>query len=44
VKGFVLKRKEEGSNELRRSYVLCGVRVVEALCCSCLTEIIKKKS
>jgi hypothetical protein len=44
VKGFVLKCKEEGSSELRRSSVLCGVRIVEALCCNCLNEIIKKKS
>jgi hypothetical protein len=44
VKGFVLKCKEEGSSELRISFVLCGVRIVEALCCNCLIEIIKKKT
>jgi hypothetical protein len=37
---LVLKSKEEGSSELRRYYVLCEVRVIEALCCNCLTEII----
>jgi hypothetical protein len=44
VKGFVLKCKEEGSSELRRSSFMCRVRFVEALCCNYLTEIIKKKS
>jgi hypothetical protein len=37
---FLLKCKEEGSSELRRSYVLCEVRVIKALCCNRLTEII----
>jgi hypothetical protein len=37
---LVLKRKEEGSSELRRSFVMCEVRVIEALCCNCLTKII----
>jgi hypothetical protein len=33
---FVLKCKEEGSSELRRS---SKVRVIEALCCNYLTKI-----
>jgi hypothetical protein len=37
---LVLKSKEEGSSKLRRSSILCEVRVIEALCCNCLTEII----
>jgi hypothetical protein len=37
---LVLKSKEEGSSELCRSFVLCEVRVIEALCYNCLTEII----
>jgi hypothetical protein len=37
---LVLKRKEEGSSELHRSFVLCEVRVIEALCCNYLTKII----
>jgi hypothetical protein len=37
---LVLKRKEEGSSEMCRSFVLCEVRVIEALCCNCLTKII----
>jgi hypothetical protein len=36
----VLKSKEEGSRELRRSFVLCEVRIIEALCCNSLTKII----
>jgi hypothetical protein len=36
---LMLKSKEEGSSELRRYYVLCKVRVIEALCCNCLTKI-----
>jgi hypothetical protein len=44
VKGFVLKRKEEGSGELHRSSFQCRVRVVESLCCKFLIEIINKKS
>jgi hypothetical protein len=41
---LVLRCKEEGSSELRRSSVLCEVRIIEALCYNCLTEIIKKKT
>jgi hypothetical protein len=37
---LMLKRKEEGSSELHRSFVLCKVRVIRALCCNCLTKII----
>jgi hypothetical protein len=37
---LVLKRKEDGSSELCRSSVLCKVRVIEALCCNYLIEII----
>jgi hypothetical protein len=40
----VLWCKEEGSSKLRRSYVLCKVRIVEALFCNYLIEIIKKKA
>jgi hypothetical protein len=39
---LVLKSKEEGSSELHRSFVLCEVRVIEALCCNYLTNNIKK--
>jgi hypothetical protein len=35
---LVLKSKEEGSNEPHISSVLCEVRVIEALCCNCLTK------
>jgi hypothetical protein len=37
---LVLKSKEEGSSELRRSSIMCKVRVIEALCCNYLTKII----
>jgi hypothetical protein len=37
---LVLKSKEEGSSELRRSSILCEVRVIEALSCNYLTKII----
>jgi hypothetical protein len=37
---LVLKRKEEGSSELRKYFVLCEVRVIEALCYNCLIEVI----
>jgi hypothetical protein len=37
---LVLKSKEEGSSELRKYFFLCEVRVIEALCCNFLTEII----
>jgi hypothetical protein len=36
---LMLKRKEEGSSELCRSFVLCKVRVVKSLCCNYLTKI-----
>jgi hypothetical protein len=37
---WMLRSKEEGSSELRRSSVLCEVGIIEALCCNCLTKII----
>jgi hypothetical protein len=37
---LLMKSKEEGSSELHRSFVLCEVRVIKALCCNCLTKII----
>jgi hypothetical protein len=36
--GLVLERKEEGSSELRRSFVLCGVRFLKICSCNRLTE------
>jgi hypothetical protein len=30
---LVLKSKEEGYSELHRYFVLCEVRVIEAMCC-----------
>jgi hypothetical protein len=37
---WMLRSKEEGSSELCRSFVLCEVGIIEALCCNCLTKII----
>jgi hypothetical protein len=37
---LMLKSKEEGSSELGRSFVLCKVRFIKALCCNYLTQII----
>jgi hypothetical protein len=37
---LLLKRKEEGSSELCKSFVLCEVRVIKDLCCNGLTKII----
>jgi hypothetical protein len=37
---LVLKSNEEGSSKLRRSSIVCEVRVIEALCCNYLTKII----
>jgi hypothetical protein len=38
VEGLVLERKEEGSSELRRSFVLCGIRFLRLCACNRLTE------
>jgi hypothetical protein len=38
--GLLLKSKEEGPSEMHRSSVLCEVRVIKALCCNCLPNII----
>jgi hypothetical protein len=44
VKGFVLECKEEGSSELRRYSVLCGVGFLRLCACNPLKKLIKKKS
>jgi hypothetical protein len=44
IEGFVLQRKEEGSSELRRSYVLCAEGFLVTVCCNRLKTLIKKKS
>jgi hypothetical protein len=38
MEGLVLERKEEGSSELRRSFVRCGVRVLRIYACNRWTE------
>jgi hypothetical protein len=38
MEGLVLEHKEEGSSELRRSFVMCGVRVLRLCPCNQLTE------
>jgi hypothetical protein len=44
IEGFVLKRKEEGSSELRRSSVLCEEGFLGGSVLVTIEEIIKKKS
>jgi hypothetical protein len=34
VEGLVLEHKEEGSSELHRSFVMCGVRVLRLCACN----------
>ena len=38
VEGLVLERKEEGSSELCRYFVLCGVRFLRLCACNRLNE------
>jgi hypothetical protein len=44
IEGFVLQRKEEGSSELCRSFVLCTEGFLVTVCCNQLKTLIKNKS
>jgi hypothetical protein len=44
IEGFVLQHKEEGSSELRKSYVLCTEGFLVIVCCNRLKTLIKNKS
>jgi hypothetical protein len=38
IGGLVMQHKEEGSSELHKSSVLCGVRVLRLCACNRVTE------
>jgi hypothetical protein len=42
--GFCDVRKEEGSSEMHRSSVLCGVGFLRLCACNLLKKLIKKSS